>query len=111
VPRLLAAFDVFVHPSREDPCPLSLLEGLAAGRPTIAYAEGGALELIRDGETGLLAPAGDTRALGRAMSELLSDVALRERLGSAARASIERDFTPESRGRSYSRVVGSLAAS
>jgi glycosyltransferase involved in cell wall biosynthesis len=41
VPRLLAAMDLFCHPSRRDPCPLATLEASAAGLPVVAYAEAG----------------------------------------------------------------------
>ena len=56
---ILGALDVFVHPAVADPCPLAVLEAMAAGLPIIAYADGGVPELVQDGDSGLLARRGD----------------------------------------------------
>jgi glycosyltransferase involved in cell wall biosynthesis len=63
---------------------LVALEGMAMGRPVVASRVGGLQEVVQDGETGLLVPAGDSAALASAMARLLHDRALRERMGSAA---------------------------
>ena len=47
---------------------------------------------VRDGDTGLLVPPGDARALRAALERLASDPALRARMGVAARRRVERDF-------------------
>jgi glycosyltransferase involved in cell wall biosynthesis len=47
----------------------------------------------RDGETGLLVPPGDASALAGALNRLLGDAPLRERLGRAGRARVEREFS------------------
>lgn len=69
-------------------------EAMSKGRAVIGTRPGGHEDMIEDGENGLLVPAGDAEALAGAMSRLIEDTALRERLGAAAR---ERslDFTPE----------------
>ena len=54
------------------------------GRPTVASRLPGLDELVDDGETGLLVPAGDDGALADALARLLNDAALRERMGDAA---------------------------
>jgi len=58
---------------------------MAYGRPVVAGAVGGLLDLVVDGETGLLVPPRDVRALRVALERLLADGDLRSRLGSGAR--------------------------
>jgi colanic acid/amylovoran biosynthesis glycosyltransferase len=58
------------------------------GCPVIATSVGGVPEVVHDGENGLLVAPGDPRALATAITRLLSDDALRERLAAAAPASV-----------------------
>ena len=58
---------------------------MAHGRPVVASAVGGLLDAIEDGTDGLLVPPGNPDALRAALETLLSDAALRRRLGEAAR--------------------------
>jgi glycosyltransferase involved in cell wall biosynthesis len=60
-------------------------------KPVVGTATGGIPEMLKEG-TGLLAPPRQPDALARALIELLSDAALRRRLGQAARRRVERDF-------------------
>ena len=69
-----------------------LLEAAARGVPAIGSRSGGIPEGIADGETGFLVPECDPVALAGRMADLLDDAALRARMGSAARAMIERRF-------------------
>ncbi len=110
VPEILAALDVFIHPSRRDPCPLAVLEAAAAGLPIVAYAEGGIPELVVQGETGLLAPAEDRTALGDALTTLLSDRALAVRMGEAAVSRIANQFQPEKAGATFAELMSGVAA-
>ncbi|HZL98972.1 MAG TPA: glycosyltransferase, partial [Planctomycetota bacterium] len=73
VPRLLAACDLFVLSSRSEGLPLSLIEAHGAGRASLATDVGGVGEVLVDGETGRLVPAGDAAALAAAAAELLLD--------------------------------------
>lgn len=66
---------------------LVLLEAMTAGRAVVASDHGGPRELVADGETGLLVPPGDARALAEALGALLSD---RERAVAMGRAARER---------------------
>jgi glycosyltransferase involved in cell wall biosynthesis/predicted metal-dependent phosphoesterase TrpH len=83
--RVYATADVFCFPSTTDTFGQVLLEAAAAGLPSVAADAGGAPELVRPGETGLLVPPNDARALATALTELVRDPILRSRLGAAAR--------------------------
>jgi glycosyltransferase involved in cell wall biosynthesis len=80
----LRACDIFVFPSLGEGMPNALLEAMASGLPCVASAIGGCRDVITDGQTGVLVPAGDAAALRGALEELLQSPALRERLGAAA---------------------------
>ncbi len=56
-----------------DPCPTVVLEAMAAGRPVVAAASGGILDMVVDGVTGLLVPPGDAAALAQAIVSVLGD--------------------------------------
>jgi glycosyltransferase involved in cell wall biosynthesis len=86
---LLAACDVFVCSSRQEPLGNMVLEAFSARRPVVALAVGGPLELIVPGETGLLVPPEDPAALALAAQSLLDHPALAARLGAAGRACFE----------------------
>jgi glycosyltransferase involved in cell wall biosynthesis len=92
VPQLLAASDVFVLASRSEGLPVSVLEAMAAELPVAASAVGGLAELVDDGETGILVPAGDEVALAEALRRLVADPELRRKLGAAGRARAEAEF-------------------
>lgn len=76
---------VVACPSRREGFGVVAAEAMAWGRPVVATAVGGLRDLVVDGETGLVVPPGDVRALRAALERLLGDAALRARLGAAAR--------------------------
>lgn len=86
--RMLSAVDVAVLSSRWENFPHLVVEALAVGTPVIATAVGGVPEVIRDGENGLLVPAGDAEALAVAIRRLLEEDGLRDRLAAAAAPSV-----------------------
>jgi glycosyltransferase involved in cell wall biosynthesis len=89
----LAGATLFVLPSHGEGMPMSLLEAMAWGLPAIATAVGGVPEVIDNHVNGLLVPAGDIEALAGAITCLLEEPRLRERLGVAARESIATRFS------------------
>jgi glycosyltransferase involved in cell wall biosynthesis len=89
----MRALDVVVHAStRPEPFGRVIVEGMACGRAVVAMAEGGAAELFADGEDALGCPPRDPAALASALTRLVVDAGLRERLGRAGRASAEARF-------------------
>jgi glycosyltransferase involved in cell wall biosynthesis len=73
VPDFLRASDIFVLSSLQEGMPNSLLEAMACGLPPVATRIGGVVDIIRDGENGVLAGAGDIRALAEGLMSLLTD--------------------------------------
>lgn len=105
----LSAMDVFVLPSLWEGLPNALLEAMALGLPCVASAVDGVPELIEDGKSGMLAPAGDATALAARISELASGLELRQRLGEAAKARTSA-FSVERMIRAYEDAYESLGA-
>jgi len=91
--RIYAALDVVVLPSHSEGMPLAALEAMAAARPVVASQVGGLPEVVVDGETGLLFPPGNRRALVEALGALLADPGRRRRLGLSGRRRYEERFT------------------
>jgi len=75
-----------------DPCPTVVLEAMAAGRPVVAAASGGILDMVVDGATGLLFTPGDAESLASALTRLLNDPDTAQSFGSAGRDRA-REFT------------------
>jgi glycosyltransferase involved in cell wall biosynthesis len=82
--------DIYVLASHIEGMPLGLLEAMAYGLACITCPVGGIGEVISDGENGLLVPARDQQALTAAIERLVRDRSLRQRLGAAARRTIEQ---------------------
>ena len=75
-----------------DPCPTVVLEAMAAGKPVVAAASGGIVDMVVDGVTGLLVPPGDVPALARGIDSVLSDPRRGRAFGAAGRDRA-REFT------------------
>jgi glycosyltransferase involved in cell wall biosynthesis len=82
--------DIFINSSFFEAFPLTNLEAIASGLPVVASAVGGVPELIRDGETGLLFPPGDSGRLAEAIIRLLEDDDLYQRLKTGAIQEIQQ---------------------
>ncbi len=90
VHRAIRDAEMFVLSSDYEGLPNALMEAMRMGLPCISTACTGAVDLIRDGENGLLAPVGDAAALARAMDQLSGDAALRAALGEQATEDMEK---------------------
>merc|ERR1712185_711177 len=88
--RAFAAADVFAMPSDSETLGFVVLEAMASGVPVVGCDAGGVPSLIADGETGFLFAPGDTAALAEKVGALISDRALVEKVGKAARAEAEK---------------------
>ena len=86
---LLAAATVLACPSREEALGNVVLEAFSAGVPVVAAAADGPREVVRDGETGLLVPVEDAKALAGALGRVIGDRGLAVRLAAAGRAEFE----------------------
>lgn len=95
IPDLIGAMDVFVLASVIEGFPNVLLEAMGMAEPVVATEVGGIPELIDPGETGLLVPPKDGRALSEAVLSLLEDRNKAYQMGLRAQQKIRRDFTQE----------------
>jgi glycosyltransferase involved in cell wall biosynthesis len=91
--ELTKAFDVFVVSSHHEGLCTTLIDAMAASRPSVGTAVGGVPEVVVDGETGFLVPPGDHTAMARRIVQLLKDPALRARMGAAGLARARAEFT------------------
>jgi polysaccharide biosynthesis protein PelF len=92
VPDLMMAMDIFVWLSRGEGMPHVIAEAGAAALPVIATADNGAVEQIRDGETGLFVPHESPGDVAKAMQALLDAPDLRRRLGQGLRAHVAQTY-------------------
>lgn len=72
-------------PSLRENAPMAIIEGMAAGKPVVATRVGGIPNLVSEGETGFMVPAGDDMAMAQSLGRLLGDTQLRKRMGQRAR--------------------------
>ena len=85
VAQLIADADIMVLPSFHENLPISIIEAMAAGLAIVATPVGAVEDIITNEVNGLLVTPGDVDALAGALSRLVADSALRQRLGDAAR--------------------------
>ena len=95
VPELLAQAECALLASDYEGCPLALVEAMAASVPVAATAAGGVAELVREGRTGALAPAGDAEGLAAALGNVLADPARAAELGAEGRRVAEAELSLE----------------
>lgn len=103
VPRIMAALDVLAFPSRMEGFGIAAAEAMAAGTPVVAARAGSLPELLDDGVEGRLVEPGDLGALSAALTELATDAAARQRMGTAARNRARRQFRSD-------RMIGEFEA-
>jgi len=93
VPRLLSGADAFVLPSLHEGLGIAAMEAMAAGLPVIASRVGGLPEIVVDGETGFLVPAGDAAALVSAIRRVAGDPRAAHEMGRLGRLRVLDRFT------------------
>ena len=96
--------DVFVLPSRSEGSPNVLLEAMAANLPIVTTEVGGVPEMVTNNESALLVPPSDPPALARAISSLLTDKDLAQRLVNGAAILVDTRFDPENYVRSLVKI-------
>lgn len=102
VPQLLSLFDISVNSSIKEGLAGTIRESMAAGVPVIAGATGGNVEIVRDGETGLLFAPGDWRELAEKIRLLLDSPQLARACVKNAKELVERRFSIETTVRQLS---------
>lgn len=85
-PAMLSAMDVFCLPSYREGMPRTIIEAMMMGKPVVATNIRGCREEVVDGQTGLLVPVRDVRALAAALARCLADPGEARRMGAAGRA-------------------------
>jgi glycosyltransferase involved in cell wall biosynthesis len=111
---VLKRMDVFCLSSLSEGLPNSLMEAMSVRLACVASRVGGVVHLLEHEHNGLLVEPGDVSGLTAALERLVTDAELRQRLGRAARATIEARFSWGEIGRQYEKllagVVGPSAA-
>jgi glycosyltransferase involved in cell wall biosynthesis len=110
LPERYAAADIVLAPSRYESFGLAVAEAMMFAKPVIAARAGAAPEVIADGATGLLVPAGDAWSLARAAAALLDDPARARALGAAGRRRFETELTLERMVERVEKVFGRWVA-
>jgi glycosyltransferase involved in cell wall biosynthesis len=108
--ELYAAMDAVIHPSYEDSVATPVMEGMAYGVPVICTPKGVALDLIRDGETGLLVPPGDPARLAEAIIRLAGSPALQRAFDGRGPLEVGDRFSFAGTARGYERAYQDVLA-
>jgi glycosyltransferase involved in cell wall biosynthesis len=90
----LEEFDLFVHPSFEEPFGLAIVEAMAMRKPVIACDSGGVPEIITHGEDGWLVEPRSAKAVAAAIDTLLGSPERRRQMGEHARETVRARFSP-----------------
>lgn len=104
------AADVYLHASRADTFPSTVLEAMACGTPVVATAVGGIPEQIEHGETGFLVAAGDSEDMARRARQVLEDGVLSMKLGTQAAESARLRFDLRRGADAYLEWFGEIVA-
>lgn len=89
---ILCLFDIFVLPSLNEGMGRVIIEAMALGKPIVASSVGGIIDLVRNGENGILVPPRDSDALGNAILQLIRNKDLAEELGRNGKAMVYPEF-------------------
>src|SRR6476661_9134095 len=91
---ILNSLDIFVLPSvLPDPFPTVILEAMSLGKPVVATAHGGALEMVADQQTAVIIPVNEPEIAAELIGPLISDSSTRNQLGEAGRIRLQEKFS------------------
>lgn len=108
VPRLIAAADIMALPSFEEPFGLVYAEAMAMKKPVVAFDNGGTPEVVDHEKSGLLSAQDDVPALAANLRRLVTEPALRARMGECGRQQVESRFVPERLAKDIARIYTQL---
>ncbi|MCD5397610.1 glycosyltransferase family 4 protein [candidate division NPL-UPA2 bacterium] len=95
IPGLLTAMDIVVHASLWEGLARVLPQALAGSKPVVSFDIDGAREVVKEGETGHLVPAGDSLGLAEAIIDLLGDKEKAKKMGEAGKRLVDPAFRAE----------------
>jgi glycosyltransferase involved in cell wall biosynthesis len=107
---IYSAADVFVIPSLQESFGQTVIESLACGTPVVGFASGGIPDMVRPGETGWLAPTGDTAALRDAIFAALTSDEQRRAMAQTCRRVAVDEYSMDVQSRAYLALYETLVA-
>lgn len=110
VPEILAAADMLVLPSRWEGMPNVVLEAMAAGKPAVATAAEGVLELLGERASKQVAPVGDLQTFCERILQIAQDSQLSAKLGKTNQQRVLAEFSLQQMVQKYERIYAELAA-
>lgn len=111
IPSFLSIMDLFLQPSLEEGFSLTILEAMAAGVPVVSTPVGGTPEIIREGETGTLVPAGDVKGFTDVMNKFLSNREHFQSMAKRAKENVSSNFSLDSMADNYLSLYYSILTS
>jgi phosphatidylinositol alpha-1,6-mannosyltransferase len=99
------ACEIFALPSRGEGFGFVYLEAMASGKPVIAGAHGGALDVVEDGVSGYLVQHGDAVQLATSIETLLSDPALGREMGVRGKQRVEHEFRFSVFAKAFKKII------
>ena len=109
LPAIYTASDLMVWPAVNEAYGMALLEAQASGLPVLAGRSGGVAAIVRDGETGVLTPPGDSAAFSEALRALLDAPEARSTMGRAAMDAVAQEHTLDGAGRRLDEILRETA--
>jgi glycosyltransferase involved in cell wall biosynthesis len=104
IAALLPSFDLFVLPSLAEGVSNTLLEAMSCGLPSVVTSVGGNVELVENGQTGLLTPPGDPRQMASILATAFDQPGVLHRIGRAARDAALAKFSLHAMVEAYASV-------
>ena len=106
----LSAADVFVNPTRAENFPLVVMESMACATAVVSFAVGGVPEMVRPGETGVLAEPENPASLAKGIEDILSDRAALEVMERRCREVVIEEYSLELQARRYKELYQRVIA-